>query len=249
MKFNMKQPVEHDRKAVPRTTSMPWTSSPKLCVSGRAGSSTPTSNEPKKMKERSMGINPNDEFFVNPNSRQARRKNGKPKGEEVVRKLDINVLRDVAQVPDRSIEATSRSSLSYTTGANEPNEVRHTFNLQEARSMGTRSRALPHHVGRQRSRAMSYQVKLYAIFHTGNNPGKLMHKAYVTHVHPDRALEMYIQKHDADPNGLIALPISGNKFTFWRKKKKPNLHSRAEVLRSLDTRYTKAKLYELPLHR
>lgn len=94
---------------------------------------------------------------------------------------------------------------------------------------------------------MSYQVKLYAIFHTGNNPGKLMHKAYVTHVHPDRAIEMYIQKHDADPNGLIALPISGNKFTFWRKKKKPNLHSRAEVLRSLDRRYTKAKLYELPL--
>jgi hypothetical protein len=94
---------------------------------------------------------------------------------------------------------------------------------------------------------MSGATKLYAIFHTGNNPGKLTHKAYVTHVNPDRAIEMYIREHDADPNGLIALPISGNKFTFWRKKKRPNLNSRAEVLRSLDKRYTKARLYELPL--
>ena len=94
---------------------------------------------------------------------------------------------------------------------------------------------------------MSGATKLYAIFHTGNNPGKLTHKAYVTHVNPDRAIEMYIREHDADPNGLIALPISGNKFTFWRKKKRPNLNSRAEALRSLDKRYTKARLYELPL--
>ena len=87
----------------------------------------------KKMKERSMGINPNDEFFVNPSSRQARRKNGKPRGEEVVRKLDINVLRDVA----KSLTAVQKNIpfvVELYHGGEQPDEVRHTFNLQEARA-------------------------------------------------------------------------------------------------------------------
>ena len=94
---------------------------------------------------------------------------------------------------------------------------------------------------------MDYATKLYAIFHTGKNPGKLTHKAYVTHVNPDRAIQMYIDAHDVDPHGLIALPISGNKFTFWRKKPKLDKYCRQEVLRKLASRYTKARLYELPL--
>lgn len=87
----------------------------------------------KKMKERSMGINPNDEFFVNPNSRQARRKNGKPKGKEVIGKLDINFLRDVA----KSLTAVQKNIpfvVELYHGGEQPDEVRHTFNLQEARA-------------------------------------------------------------------------------------------------------------------
>ncbi len=60
--------------------------------------------------------------------------------------------------------------------------------------------------------------KLYAVFKTGKKIGRLTHLAYVVSLDPHEALEIYLAEQKSQrPTGLVAMPCSGNKFTFYQK--------------------------------
>tara|TARA_B100001939_G_C16913297_1_gene605666 strand:- start:626 stop:958 length:333 start_codon:yes stop_codon:yes gene_type:complete len=89
----------------------------------------------KKMKERSMGMNPDNEFFVEPKGKGEVRVGGRSMllTPDEFDELDTNVLRDVA----KSLTAVAKDipfvvELYY--GGEQTDEVRQTFNLQEARA-------------------------------------------------------------------------------------------------------------------
>lgn len=66
---------------------------------------------------------------------------------------------------------------------------------------------------------MSHTI-LYAVFKTPKKIGRLTHLGYVAAINPHEALEKYLAEQDSQkPNALVAIPISGNKFTCYYKRK------------------------------
>ena len=67
---------------------------------------------------------------------------------------------------------------------------------------------------------------LYCIFKTSKKMGKLIHLAYVAAEDPHDALDTYLWQEGAqNPNALVAIPLSNNKFTMYHKRKKTNPQS------------------------
>ena len=88
---------------------------------------------------------------------------------------------------------------------------------------------------------------LYAIFKSGKHIGKLIHLAYVEATNPHEALDKYLHEDKSQqPTGLIAIPISSNKFTYYRKrnKKNPTQLWKNKKIKSL---YDQIKWFELKI--
>lgn len=61
---------------------------------------------------------------------------------------------------------------------------------------------------------------LYAIFKTTKNIGRLTHLGYVAAHNPHDAIDKYLhEKYAKNPDAIVAIPISGNKFTCYYKRK------------------------------
>ena len=66
-------------------------------------------------------------------------------------------------------------------------------------------------------------TKLYAVFKTTKKIGRLIHLGYVSADNPHDAIDKYLFEQDSKkPDAIIAIPISGNKFTCYFKRKTDN---------------------------
>lgn len=88
-------------------------------------------------------------------------------------------------------------------------------------------------------------TKLYAVFKTGKKIGRLTHLAYVVGLNPHDALEIYLQEQKSQvPTGLVAMPCSGNKFTFYQKAERvSNDLRRRDRLPNLKRLYNQVSWY------